>query len=110
MSVIFPSSSTVQSFFYNTKEQRLYVKFKTGEKYWYDVPYDSYEAMKDAPSKGRFVWNHLRGRQQGYVVDNPGKKTPGGVGGSLVGYGKGTSVSPRERIKAIKKLRKEFRT
>ena len=42
---------------------RLFVRFTTGSLYRYEGVTDStYRAFLDAPSKGQFVWQHLRGQ------------------------------------------------
>ncbi len=74
--------------------------------YEYDVDPEFYEAMAAAESKGKFLWNYLRGKTPGRVIDAPEKMTPGGVGGSLVPYNK---LAPRRiSSKEIKRLRKKF--
>ncbi|HEC64753.1 hypothetical protein LCGC14_0371340 [marine sediment metagenome] len=80
---------------------------KLGEvEYGYDVGLGFYERMAKAPSKGKFVWSALRGKSPGYVIDNPAKKTPGGVGGSIVPY---TKITKRKiQGKEFKKLQKHY--
>jgi hypothetical protein len=66
----------------------LLVEFNNGAVYSYDVGPRTFQAFARAPSKGQFLWNSLRGYAPGVVIDNPSKRTPGGVGGSLVVYWK----------------------
>jgi hypothetical protein len=56
-------SSNVSGIGYDADEQRLYVRFNKGDLYYYDgVPYDVYEQMLAAESKGKFVHSDLKGR------------------------------------------------
>jgi hypothetical protein len=63
-------SSNVSAFGYDTENQVLYVEFlsKAGEapaQYMYfDVEPELYEQFVAAPSKGKFVWSHLRDRYE----------------------------------------------
>jgi len=78
------SSSNVAEIGYD--RNKLRILFKNGGGYEYDVPSSFYAAMMSASSKGKFVWETLRGKTPGRVIDKPSKMTPGGVGGSLVPY------------------------
>ena len=80
---------------------------KLGEvEYGYDVGPDFYERMAKSLSKGKFLWKNLRGKTPGYVIDNPAKTTPGGVGGSIVPY---TKITKRKiQGKEFKRLQKHY--
>ncbi|MHA2181048.1 MAG: KTSC domain-containing protein, partial [Promethearchaeota archaeon] len=78
------SSTNVAEIGYDNGKLRVF--FKNGWGYEYPVPASWYVEMLNAPSKGRYVWDTLRGRTPGRVIDNPNKITPGGVGGSIVPY------------------------
>ncbi len=57
------SSSNVSAVGYDAMTHRLFVRFTTGSLYRYEGVTDStYRAFLDAPSKGQFVWQHLRGQ------------------------------------------------
>jgi len=78
----------------------LEVEFKSGDHYIYFVEPDFYDQFVSADSKGEFLWDTLRGKKVGLVwgyatgTGSKMKYTPGGVGGSLVPYSKGTSGAP----------------
>lgn len=61
-------SSNVASIGYDAIENILYVEFLSKDAYapaqymYYGVEPEIYEQMMAAPSKGRFVWTHLRDR------------------------------------------------
>ncbi len=74
--------------------------------YGYDVGPDFYERMAKSASKGKFLWSELRGKTPGYVIDNPRKMTPGGVGGSIVPYTKITKRSIQGG--EFKRLQKQY--
>ena len=78
------TSSNVAEIGYENGKLRIF--FKNGGGYEYPVPSSWYVEMLNSSSKGKFVWDSLRGRTIGRVIDNPNKTTPGGVGGSIVPY------------------------
>jgi|LSQX01.2.fsa_nt_gb hypothetical protein len=58
-------SSNVDAFGYDENEQVLYVRFRQGRLYWYaGVDSSVYDAFMMAPSKGKFVWQYLRGHYE----------------------------------------------
>lgn len=63
-------SSNVQDFGYDEDEENLYVRFlpkanSSGSCYvYYGVEPEIYQQFLMAPSKGKFVWSHLRGRYE----------------------------------------------
>lgn len=63
-------SSNVESFGYDDENMVLWVRFlargnNPSSLYWYSgVEPDIYQAFFESPSKGRFVWSHLRGRYE----------------------------------------------
>jgi hypothetical protein len=62
LSWIWVSSSNVDKIAYAEDFRRLYVKFLNGSVYSYeDVTRDVWEDFQIAPSKGKFVWDVLRG-------------------------------------------------
>jgi hypothetical protein len=63
------SSSNVAEVGYNNG--KLIVYFNNGWGYTYDVDPDLYDRMMAASSKGSFVWDELRGRRPGHVIDMP---------------------------------------
>jgi len=77
----------------------LEVEFKGGRRYVYFVGPEMYERFVKAPSKGKFLWEVLRGKEPGLVFDDPNKITPGGVPfsggkGGIVPYSKGSGGTP----------------
>lgn len=106
-------SSNISWIGYDKKKLRVGFKERTSKKtgkvypastYEYDVEPKFYEYMAGAPSKGEFLWNYLRGRIPGRVIDKPWKMTPGGVGGSIVPYSKkAPRTIPARQIKRIQK-------
>lgn len=89
----------------------LEVEFQAGQKYVYFVGPDFYDEMAAAPSKGKYVWEKLRGKTPGLVYPRGPKKTPGGVGGSIVSYAKvggkftsGETAQPKISLKRHKKF------
>ncbi len=100
------SSTNVAEVGYDRNRLRIF--FQNGWGYEYDVPETFYNQMMAAPSKGKFVWNFLRGRTPGRVIDNPNKITPGGVGGSIVPYFKikGAQMSQKNMAASIRSLLK----
>jgi len=58
-------SSNVQEFGYDEENRMLYVRFLNGSLYvYYDVAPDIYDGFFMAPSKGKYVWSHLRDRYE----------------------------------------------
>ncbi len=94
-------SSNVAEVGYERGKLRIF--FQNGGGYEYPVPSSWYMEMLNAPSKGSFVWETLRGKTPGRVIDNPNKTTPGGVGGSIVPYFKikGAAMSPDAMRKSV---------
>lgn len=77
----------------------LEVEFKGGRRYVYFVGPEFYEKFVKSESKGKWLWENLRGKRPGLVFDDPSKKTPGGVPfsggkGSIVPYSKGSGGTP----------------
>lgn len=57
------ASSNIEAIGYAVDFRRLYVRFGDGAEYSYDsVPRAVYEAFLAAPSKGRFLWDVVRGK------------------------------------------------
>ena len=96
------TSSNVAEVGYDNGKLRIF--FNNGGGYEYPVPSSWYLQMMAAPSKGQFVWDTLRGRVPGRVIDNPNKITPGGVGGSIVPYFKikGAQMSQYEMAASVR--------
>ena len=58
-------SSNIQSAGYSPAEHRLQIEFKSGGVYDYeDVPPKVYEEFTEAPSKGRFFAQNIKGHFQ----------------------------------------------
>jgi hypothetical protein len=58
-----PESSTIARFGYDDRTQILTVEFKSGGRYnYYDVPGGVFEQMRNAPSKGRYLAQQIKGR------------------------------------------------
>ena len=63
-------SSNVQAFGYVAEDQTLFVDFlakgnSAGSRYvYYEVESDIYEQFMASPSKGAFIWTHLRDRYE----------------------------------------------
>jgi hypothetical protein len=56
-------SSAIEGFGYDTARRTLEVRFKSGQAYTYfNVPPKVFDAMQDAPSKGHFVTDHVKGK------------------------------------------------
>lgn len=74
----------------------LEVEFQDGRRYIYFVGPDFYDRFVAADSKGKFLWDELRGKDPGLVWPgtDPNRRTPGGVGGSKVPYARGTAGTP----------------
>lgn len=108
------SSSNVVGMEYNDNMLKVTFNWEgLGEvEYGYDVGPDFYNRMAKAQSKGKFVWSELRGKSPGYVIDDPTRTTPGGVGGSKVPYTKLTKqfARPGRQVekKEYKKLQKFY--
>jgi len=103
------SSSNVAEIGYERGKLRIF--FKNGGGYEYPVPSSWYTEMLNAPSKGSYVWETLRGKVPGRVIDDPNKMTPGGVGGSIVPYFKikGARMDPDNMRKSVRKFLKAAR-
>ena len=98
-----PTSSIISKVGY--ANSMLEVEFNTGKRYVYFVGPEYYEGLINAPSKGKYLWDELRGKEPGLVFDDPTKITPGGrpyAGGSggIVPYTKGTSGQVPEEVQA----------
>jgi len=104
------SSSNVAEVGYDAGKLRIF--FKNGGGYEYPVPQTFYMEMMSAPSKGSFVWNYLRGKAPGRVIDNPNKTTPGGVGGSIVPYFKikNNRMSQKAQARSVQTFLKAARS
>jgi lysyl-tRNA synthetase class 2 len=56
-------SSVIRTFSYDPSQRRLDVVFTSGRRYSYhDVPAEMFEAMRAAPSKGKFFNYRIRDR------------------------------------------------
>jgi hypothetical protein len=56
-------SSVIRAFHYDPTHHRLELQFVSGRRYrYYDVPEETYAAMRRAFSKGQFFNNHIRER------------------------------------------------
>ena len=57
------ASTVIRAFDYHPAEQRLDVTFVTGRRYsYFEVPPETYAAMKASFAKGEFFNAHIRGR------------------------------------------------
>lgn len=55
------NSSAIEDIAYEAGLRRLYVRFKSGERYAYvGVPADVHRAFLASPSKGRYFQEHIR--------------------------------------------------
>jgi hypothetical protein len=55
-------SSVLTGMTYDAQEKCLYVEFPNGKRYaYYDVPGDAFNALKAAPSKGKFFGQSIKG-------------------------------------------------
>ena len=55
-------SSNVAGIGYNAQTKELHVQFKSGAVYVYqDVSFEVVEAFKEAPSKGKYFNEHIKG-------------------------------------------------
>jgi len=67
---IIPKSSNVASYAYSPKRSVLTVEFKNGDVWEYEkVPPHIFEAMKKAPSVGKFLHERLKGYYDAFRVD-----------------------------------------
>ena len=58
-----PESSNIAGFGYTKETQVLTVEFNNGGTYnYYDVPETTFEEMKNASSKGKFLAQNIKGR------------------------------------------------
>jgi len=58
-----PDSVAIEGYGYDAARRTLEVQFKSGQTYTYfNVPERVFDAMQDAPSKGHFVTDHLKGK------------------------------------------------
>lgn len=66
-----PDSSNVRSAGYSKRNQELAVRYKsTPQRYFYsDVPYTVYKELMEAPSKGKYLYQNVKGYYP-YVKDN----------------------------------------
>lgn len=54
-------SSNLDHVGYDDEKEVLDITFLSGSTYrYYDVPYDVYQGLVDATSKGRFFWRNIR--------------------------------------------------
>jgi hypothetical protein len=59
------NSSHVNAFGYDAGEMVLYVSFNNGTTYWYSgVDSSVYDSFMMADSKGKFIWQYLRGQYE----------------------------------------------
>ena len=88
----------------------LEVEFGSGERYIYFVGPKFYDEFVASASKGKFLWEQLRGKKPGLVW--PGtdlnRKTPGGVGGALVPYARGSAGTPEYEAKVPEGTEREL--
>lgn len=55
------SSSMIDMVRYDDEEEILEIAFRDGSVYrYYNVPYDIYQGLIRAPSKGRYFWRYIR--------------------------------------------------
>lgn len=98
---LYVTSSNVKAIQYDDKEQLLTVEFLNGSVYQYpNVPEVEAMDFATAPSKGRWVWQHLRPRSD-YVLLTVG----GPIGGKLPRYAQGKN---RFRMKKVKGGRRTY--
>jgi hypothetical protein len=57
-----PESSTIVRVTYDSEQQILKVEFKNGDYVYYDVPEYVFEGMRNAPSKGQYLAQEIKGR------------------------------------------------
>ena len=68
-------SSAIRHIFYKPDQQELSVWFNPeGRRYkYFDVPSELYEGLRDAPSRGRYFNQAIRGRFDCRIADIPEK-------------------------------------
>jgi hypothetical protein len=60
-----PDSSAIEGYGYDVARRTLEVRFKSGQTYTYfNVPPKVFDEMQDAPSKGHFITDHVKGRYE----------------------------------------------
>ncbi|WP_187612117.1 KTSC domain-containing protein [Paraburkholderia sp. 31.1] len=58
-----PESSNIAQFAYDEGSQVLKVEFKNGSVYdYFDIPEHIFQAMRNAPSKGQYLAQEVKGR------------------------------------------------
>lgn len=58
-------SSNISAIGYDEEKQELYVRFSSGAEYAYhEVPTGIYQDFLDADSKGKYFYQHIKGRYQ----------------------------------------------
>jgi hypothetical protein len=58
-----PESSNIAQFAYDEDSQVLKVEFKNGSVYdYFDIPEHIFQAMRNAPSKGQYLAQEVKGR------------------------------------------------
>lgn len=58
-----PESSTIARIGYDDEQLMLTIEFKTsGTYFYYDVPSPVFENMRNAPSKGQFLAQQIKGK------------------------------------------------
>ena len=68
-------STVIRSFDYDATERRLVVRFVSGRRYsYFEVPPETYEAMRLSFAKGEFFNAHIRDRFE-YAEIRPGDPT-----------------------------------
>ncbi len=72
-----PESSNVLRFCYAMN--KLIVDFQNGSEYGYFIPFYYYTKMKEAPSKGKFIWKLRRANKPYRIMRAPFKKPIGEV-------------------------------
>lgn len=63
MSEVFidPRSTSIERAEYFEAEENMIVTFKSGDEYkYYDVPYDEFKKMCQAPSSGKYFYANIR--------------------------------------------------
>jgi hypothetical protein len=57
------ASTCIRDVAYNGATEELYITFTSGGMYTYsDVPYEVVKGLTEAPSKGRYMHQHILGR------------------------------------------------
>ena len=55
-------SSNIEAIGFDDEDDSLFVRFNSGQEYvYYNVPEETFEAFKDADSKGKFLNEHVKG-------------------------------------------------